>query len=124
MTNEQLVEQIRNGYSVTDNMELLYQNNLKLIRRFIRPYTVYEQEEDLLQQSYFGLWEAVKHYESSKNVKFMTCAKFWIKRSVMQYIDNYGAIIRLPVYMSQKVSRYKNTVSELSKKYKIIRYVQ
>lgn len=39
MTNEQIVEKIRNGYSVTENMQLLYESNLPLIKRIIKPYT-------------------------------------------------------------------------------------
>ena len=66
MTNEQIVEEIRNGYSATDNMQLLYEKNLPLIKKFIKPYTAYENQEDLLQESYFGLWEAVKRYEILK----------------------------------------------------------
>lgn len=31
MTNEQIVSEIQNGYSVTDHMQLLYENNLPLI---------------------------------------------------------------------------------------------
>ena len=59
MTNEQLVEKIRNGYSVTDNMQALYQNNLPIIKQIVKPYAVYEPMEDLLQEVYFGLCEAV-----------------------------------------------------------------
>lgn len=55
MTNEQIVTEIRNGYSVTDNMQLLYESNLPLIKRFLKPYTAYEPIEDLLQEAYFGL---------------------------------------------------------------------
>ena len=47
MTNEQLVEEIKNGHSVTENMQLLYERNLPLIKRMIKPYTAYENTEDL-----------------------------------------------------------------------------
>ena len=33
MSNEELVEQIRNGYYVTENMQVLYEKNLPLIRK-------------------------------------------------------------------------------------------
>ena len=79
MTNEQRVEAIRNGGSVTENMKCLYLENLPLIKKFIKPYTSYETEEDLLQEAYFGLCEAVRHYETSENVLFTnpvsTCHK-------------------------------------------------
>lgn len=113
MTNEQIVEKIRNGYSVTENMQLLYESNLPLIKRIIKPYTAYENAEDLLQETYFGLWEAVQHYETSENVLFMTYAGFWIKQSVQQYIEKCGSVVRTPSHTRQKIARYKKTVDKL-----------
>lgn len=116
MTNEQIVEKIRNGYSVTENMQLLYKNNLPLLKRMIKPYTAYENAEDLLQEAYFGLWEAVQHYETSKNVLFMTYAGYWIKQSVQQYIENCGSVVRIPSHARQKMIRYNKTVQKLTQK--------
>ena len=42
MTNEQIVQQIQNGSDVTDNMQMLYEQNLPLIRKIVKPYTAYE----------------------------------------------------------------------------------
>lgn len=114
MTNEQLVAEIRNGYSVTDNMQLLYQKNLPLIKKIIQPYYKYEETEDLLQEAYFGLYEAVKHYETSENVLFMTYATFWIRQAVQRYINKCGAVVRIPSHTKQKKIRYKKTVIKLT----------
>ena len=116
MTNEQIVDEIRNGYSVTDHMQILYENNLPLIKKFIQPYVAYECEADLLQESYFGLWEAVQHYETSKNVRFMTYAEYWIKQSVQRYLEKCGSTVRIPSHTRQKITRYKKTVQELEQK--------
>jgi len=113
LTNEQIVSEIRNGYSVTDNMQLLYESNLPLIKRFLKPYTAYECESDLLQESYFGLWEAVKHYETDKNVQFMTYAEYWIKQSAQRYLEKCGSTVRIPSHTSQKIVRYKKTIQKL-----------
>ncbi len=113
MTNEQIVSEIRNGYSVTDYMQLLYEGNLPLIKKFIKPYAAYEPMEDLLQESYFGLWEAVQHYETSANVRFMTYAEYWIKQSVQRYLEKCGSAVRIPSHTRQKIARYKKTVQEL-----------
>ena len=86
MTNEDIVKAIQNGFDVTENMQWLYQKNLPLIKIMIRPFTLYENEEDLLQEAYCGLWEAVQRYETSENVLFMTSACFWIRQSVSRYI--------------------------------------
>lgn len=113
MTNEQIVSEIRNGYSVTDHMQLLYENNLPLIRKFIRPYTAYECEADLLQESYFGLWEAVQHYETSKNVRFITYARYWIVQSVQRYLENCGSTVHIPTHTRAKMSRIRKAASQL-----------
>ena len=117
MSNEELVERIRNGYHVTENMQVLYENNLPLIKKFIKPYAYYESEEDLLQEAYFGLWEAVRHYESSENVLFMTYARYWIKQSVQRYMENSGSVIRISSAYRQKIARYKKTVQEFEQTY-------
>ena len=43
-------------------MQLLYESNLPLIKKFLKPFAAYEPMEDLLQEAYFGLWEEVQHY--------------------------------------------------------------
>lgn len=117
MSNEELVEQIRNGYHVTENMQVLYENNLPLIKKFIRPYTYYEPEEDLLQEAFFGLYEAVQHYESSENVLFMTYARYWIKQSIQRYMENSGSVIRISSAYRQKIAHYKKAAQEFEQTY-------
>ena len=117
MTNEQIVEKIKNGYSVTENMQTLYQNNLPMIKQIVKPYAVYEPMEDLLQEVYFGLWEAVQHYETSENAKFMTYATYWIKQTALRYIENCGSVVRIPSTTKQKILRYKKNVERLSQEY-------
>ena len=94
-------------------MQSLYEGNLPLIKKFIKPYTAYECEADLLQESYFGLWKAVQHYETSKNVQFMTFAQYWIKQSVQRYIEKCGSTVRIPSHTRQKITRIRKATSQL-----------
>lgn len=86
---------------------------MPLIKKFIKPYTAYECEADLLQESYFGLWKAVQHYETSKNVQFMTFAQYWIKQSVQRYIEKCGSTVRIPSHTRQKITRIRKATSQL-----------
>ena len=113
MSNEEIVSEIRAGRSVSENMEILYTRNLPLIKKFIKPYTAYECEADLLQESYFGLWEAVQHYETSKNVRFMSYAEYWIKQSVQRYLENCGSTVRIPTHTRAKMLRIRKATSQL-----------
>ena len=117
MSNEELVERIRNGYHVMENMQVLYENNLPLIKKFIKPYAYYEPEDDLLQEAYFGLWEAVQHYESSENVLFMSYARYWVRQSIQRYMENSGSVIRISSAYRQKIACYKKTVQEFEQTY-------
>lgn len=111
--NETLVEKIRGGFSVSENMQSLYEINLPLIKKFIKPYTAYECETDLLQESYFGLWEAVQHYEISKNVRFITYAQYWIVQSVQRYLEKCGSTVHIPTHTRAKMSRLRRATSQI-----------
>ena len=94
-------------------MQLLYESNLQLIKKFIKLYAAHEPMEDLLQESYFGLWEAVQHYETSANVRFMTYAEYWIRQSVQRYLEKCGFTVRIPSHTRQKIACYKKAVQDL-----------
>ena len=79
----------------------------------MKPYTAYECEADLLQESYFGLLEAVKRYETDRNVQFMTFAQYWIKQSVQRYLEKCGFAVRIPTHTRAKMSRIRKATSQL-----------
>ncbi len=112
MSNEDLVKQIQNGFNVTDNMQTLYENNMPLIRACVKPYTAYESMEDLLQQAYFGLLQAVQRFDTEMEVKFMTYASYWIKQEVVRYIEDNGRCVRIPSHFRGLINRYKKTVDK------------
>lgn len=113
MSNEELVAEIRSGYSVSDNMQLLYENNLPLIKQYVKPYSAFEPMDDLLQEAYFGLWEAVQHYESAENVKFMTYAGYWIRQSVQRYLEKCGSTVRIPSRIRQRMTHCRRAIERI-----------
>lgn len=118
MSNEEIVNQIQNGYSVTFNLEILYTNNLPLIRLFLKKYVRLnpQDEEDLLQESFLGLIDAVNHYEPDKGVLFMSYAEHWIKQRARTYISKDKSI-RIPGHFKEQISRYKKSVQEYEQLY-------
>ncbi len=113
MTNEQIVAEIRKGYSVSDNMQLLYENNLPLIKKWVRPYASMEPMEDLLQQGYIGLHEAAQHYETDKNVLFSTYMQYWILQSVRRYLEKCGSTVRIPGHTRAKMTKCRRAIQRL-----------
>ena len=118
MSNEEIVNQIQNGYSVTFNLEILYTNNLPLIRLFLKKYIRIkpQDEEDLLQEAYLGMMDAIFHYEPDKGVLFMSYAEHWIKQRARAYISKDKSII-IPDHFKEQINRHKKSVQEYEQLY-------
>ena len=115
LSNEELVARIRAGQNIKGNMQQLYNQNLPLIRQFIKPFIYYEPEPDLLQQAYCGLWEAVQRYESSENTLFMTYSRFWILQDIRRYLEDNGSLIRIPSHRRQQIVKYKQFMRDFAR---------
>ena len=63
MTNEQLVAHIRGHINEAENMLQLYNQNRGFIYKMAMKFQNYAEIEDLLQEGYLGLCEAVNHYK-------------------------------------------------------------
>lgn len=117
MSNEELAKLIQDNIEPTKHIEQLYVNNLPIIRKAASKYTAYAELEDLLQEGYFGLYEAVQHYESDKEIKFITYAVYWIKQAMQRYVENCGRIIRIPTHLMADIMKYKKLLEEYREEY-------
>lgn len=107
MTNEELVIRTKAGIDAPENMLQLWQQNRGLIGKIADRYQGYEDMEDLKQQGYIGLCDAVKGYCPEKGIPFANYAAIWIGQSMARYIENNGNVVRIPVYKQQGQRRYK-----------------
>ena len=117
MTNEQLVLRIQAGENISENMLQLYKQNKGFIYKMAVKYSQYAELEDLMQEGYIGLCEAVRHYNSDKGAQFLTYAAFWIKQTMILYIENCGSMVRIPNYARQQLLKYKKIYGEYLKWY-------
>lgn len=117
MDNEQLVARIRACEDVSDNMLQLWQQNQGFIGKMAARYSSYAEVEDLKQEGYIALCEAVRHYDPASGVPFINYAAFWMKQQMSRYIDNCGSVVRLPVGVRDEIRRYKKICNEYRKYY-------
>jgi RNA polymerase primary sigma factor len=117
MTNEQLVALIKAHQNESDNMLKLWQQNQGFIGKMAVKYSGYAETEDLKQEGYIALCEAVDHYEPAAGVPFINYATFWIKQRLCRYIDNCGSVVRIPVGVRTEIRRYKKLCNEYRKYY-------
>lgn len=119
MTNEQLVELIKNGENVAENTLQLWKQNKNLIGKMAMKYRGYAEIDDLTQEGFIGLCNAADHYEPNKEVLFSTYATFWIKQAMCRYIFNCTSAIRLPKYAQSEVQQYRKIKADYKKVYGI-----
>ena len=117
MTNEQLTIRIQAGENVAGNMLELWEQNQGFISKMAVKYSSYAEIEDLKQEGYFGLCEAVRHYEPDKGMLFINYAAFWIQQVMRRYIDNCGSVVRIPVGAREEIRKYKKMCNEYRKYY-------
>lgn len=112
MDNEQLVILIQAGENEAENMLQLWKQNKGYIWRIASRYRAYENMEDLEQQGYLGLNEAVRRYDAERGVPFIQYAAFWIRASIRRYIEECGSLVRLPSHVHTNVERCKRLCAE------------
>lgn len=106
MSNEELVSLIQNGENRTENMGILYEQNEKMIFGIVKPYSSLVDSDDLMQEAYFALDDAVKSFDSSVGVKFMTYAAYKIKSHVGRYAYTNSQTKRIPAFMLERIRHY------------------
>jgi len=72
---------------------------------------------DLIEEGNLGLIKGVERYDLSRGTKVSTYAAWWIKQSIMRALANKGKMIRIPVYMQEKVNSFRRKVGELSQQF-------
>lgn len=68
---------------------------------------------DLIEEGNLGLMKAVDRYDPERGCKFSTYATWWIRQAVTRSLSNQGRTVRIPVYVTDNVARYKKTAEEL-----------
>lgn len=117
MTNEQLAYRIRAEENTADNMVQLWQQNRAFIGKIALKYSKYAEMDDLKQEGYIALCEAVRHYDTDYNVPFINYAAYHIKQRMQRYIEDNGNCIRIPSNMYNQMRKYKKIVSDFEKLY-------
>ena len=110
MTNEQLVIHIKAGEDVSGNMAQLWEQTRRFIHTIAARYQGQAEIEDLEQEGYLALCDAVDGYNPAAGFLFPTYARHRIRQRMVRYIQNNGSI-RVPVHEWERVQKYKKLES-------------
>ena len=116
-SNEQIVALIRAGIDEANNMLQLWQQNQRFVKMMAVKFTGRAELDDLMQEGYIGLCEAVSHYDLEKGIPFITYAAFWIRQVMQRYIENCGNVVRIPTHAREWMQKYNKLEAEYRKYY-------
>lgn len=117
MTNEQLVARIQSGEDEAENMLQLWEQNKNFIAVKAKKFSGYAETEDLQQEGYIALCNAVRNYDPDQGVPFINYAAFWIRQGMQRYIENCCGAVRIPVKVQGDIRKYKKVSNEFRKEY-------
>ena len=71
---------------------------------------------DLIQEGNLGLMHAVEKYDHRRGVKVSTYAVWWIRQAITRAMADQGRLIRVPVHMTERVTKVLRERRKLSHK--------
>lgn len=86
---------------------LLTVTNLNLVRSIAKRYRGRGVEyEDLVNEGAIGLIKAVQRFDPLRGTHFSTYAIWWIRQAITRAIFDQAKLIRLPVHLGEKLTRF------------------
>ncbi|MCZ6795596.1 MAG: RNA polymerase sigma factor RpoD/SigA [Planctomycetota bacterium] len=71
---------------------------------------------DLIEEGNLGLLKAVERFDPAEECRFSTYATWWIKQSIKRALIDTVKTVRIPSYMVEMISKWKNATSNLTLK--------
>ena len=98
-----------------DAREYLIKANIRLVVSIAKKYRRYGSSFlDLIQAGNVGLIRAVDKFDYSRGNRFSTYATWWIRRSVLRFLNQKERTIRLPNYLSNRLRKVRHVTRDLA----------
>lgn len=124
---ERELSEIMTSENVTDEQKQrvykeLLEGNLRFVITVAKQYQNQGLDfSDLIAEGNLGLMKAIKNFDWSKDLRFISYAVWWVKQSILQSLNDNARTIRLPVNVVQELHRAKkeveNTGADLEDKF-------
>ena len=94
--------------------EELINRNLRFVISVAKNYEMYGASlADLINEGNTGLVIAANTFDPNKGFKFISYAVWYIRKEMIEYLNNNSRLIRLPVNKINKIQKLKNSISKI-----------
>jgi RNA polymerase primary sigma factor len=72
---------------------------------------------DLISEGNYGLIKAASKFDPTRGFRFISYAVWWVKQSIIQSLNDHSRTVRLPVNVTNQVSKVKKAVVEFEQQH-------
>jgi RNA polymerase primary sigma factor len=112
-SEKELARKVEKGDKAARNT--MIESNLRLVVKIAKRYINRGLPFlDLIEEGNLGLMKAVERFNLAKECRFSTYATWWIRQSIERSLVNQSRTVRLPVHVSDDISRMLRIVRGLT----------
>lgn len=111
ITNEQIIQKIKQGEEINANRLLLWEHNQTVIKTVLKPFCAFYEVQDLLQECYIIMQNAVDNYSLDSDYKFTTYLTNSIRWQMPRILTRLKGFC-LPSTLDKPYNEYRHLIAK------------